>query len=812
MSIDAETRKHFASELDWLERRLAIWQKQEWRIALIGITSSGKSNLVNAFLSESLLPVQVQPTTNSLVICRREAKPRVVIHYLDKSSETIEIQDIIMTRLAQLTDERMNPNNFEGVKEIELFWPQFKFKGNVALIDTPGLDAYKLERHEDLTMHLLLPSVDAVVFLTTAKTNADGRIAHYLDIIGAHGKPVVLVQNKIDSIEPKQGPGSYIERTKAKVAEDHMARLRKLLAKLNSSVRNVPIMQVSAQWALIGKLKESGIPNLVKVIETHVDSLEPHLLEGRYRQLRKELERIVTTESLAGNLPVSKNQTDNETSDLKTLAEKVDKLFTTFKKAIDNVVSHAKEGGNQLISESQQLKRKDIARAKNLCPRVELWLAQGPKDMGNKVQEFQQEVRKIAVDMNLRGEDLQVEAPRGPVTAKMHVPVEQKSESHRVQKDGLWNSIKSCFNADSAYEIRTKTWEELDIPALKRGIEQYTNNERDWMDSASVKVRNHANGICQSLREELERRSQSLTAKINSIMAAENRIKISKDISKLCKEIEREMGNSTEAIFTRPNQKAIVFAENEDRITIPKYIFSLINLADGVSSFRYRLLRDEMLKRMIRHSPLMPNILIWGFDSESLELFLRRFWSDVLTGTPGPGRGFEVIQEPHPVASRIAVALDIPDEKVVDLIAEAKKFMVKKTLVFLLLDAEQPGATEKQLYHSGLLPILNEADGLVLVIQGIRGLENSGQLADGVRGLKSLANRFQLKVDGILANGDVHIASTLVDVLFMMGHEIKTINDEEKWIAKLAAGDLDYEKYVAIPLRKWHDEAITSED
>ena len=808
---DAETKKFFSAELAWLEQRLAIWQKHEWRVALIGITSSGKSTLVNAFLTESLLPVGVRPTSNSLVICRRGAKPRGVIHYQGKPSENIEERDL-RGIFEQLTDEQNNPNNIRGIKEIELFWPKFRFKSNVALIDTPGLCGYRLERHEELTMQMLLPTVDAVIFLTTAKANPDGDIARYLDIIGAHGKPVVLVQNMIDSIVANLDNGCIL-RTKAEVAEDHVDRLNKLLSKLNSSLQKTPIIQVSAIWALKGQLNDSRIPHLVEVIESQLDTLEPCLLKGRYQQLYKELAKIFTTESSAGNILSLHRQMDDESSRLETFAKDIENLSANFKQILKNVVPHSIVIANQLISEVQQLNKKDIAEAEALCTKVEQWFANGPKDLGNIFNDFQQASQKIAEELNLRGEDLLFDLPRLPVTTRLRAPVEQKSESHRVKKAGKWNTFKSWFNMDSAYTTRTVSWEELDINAFKRDIEQLTKKEHDWIGNASKNVLNQADIRCRSLREELARRSDSLTAKSDSIVTAERRINISKDLEKICKEIETKIDSFIEDKFPTSNQETGVLAIDEVEMQLSKYVFALVQLAHSVSSSRYRLLRNEMLQRVTRHPSSTTNhALIWGFDGESMERFLSRFWSDVISGTPGPGRGFEVIDGALPVASKIAVALDIPDEKGVDLIADAKKFMRKKTTVFLLLDAEQPAATMNQLFRSGLLPLLKEATGIIFVIQVIRGLENSDHLGSGVFQLKNIANDFQLTVDGVIANDDMYITSVLVDLLFMKGHEIKTINDEEKWIAALAIGDLNYGNYVGSVLRNWRAETVAQED
>ncbi len=43
------------------------------------------------------------------------------------------------------------------------------FRGNILLIDSPGLDAYGLENHEKLTLENLLPTIDVCIFVTTLK-------------------------------------------------------------------------------------------------------------------------------------------------------------------------------------------------------------------------------------------------------------------------------------------------------------------------------------------------------------------------------------------------------------------------------------------------------------------------------------------------------------------------------------------------------------------------------------------------------------------------------------------------------------------
>ena len=149
------------------------------------------------------------------------------------------------------------------------------------------------------------------------------------------------------------------------------------------------------------------------------------------------------------------------------------------------------------------------------------------------------------------------------------------------------------------------------------------------------------------------------------------------------------------------------------------------------------------------------------------------------------------------------VAIALYEENRSGLLKHVQEFGVCGPMVYLLLDIEQPGSTMNQLGKSGVLEVLRNAHGLVLVVQEIRGLENAGQVAAGVRQMKVLADTFQLRVDGVLVNSGNDVATAVVDRLFREGHTLRTIQDEQAWIADLAMGAEDY---VAGILRQWREE------
>jgi len=798
LEADAEAQNFFGGEIAWLKERLAIWERQEWRVALIGITSSGKSTLVNALLSDRLLPAKVRPTSNSLVVCRQGSPPRAVIHYRNRPYETVDEASLCST-LDRVTDEKTNPDNCLDVEEIELFWPSFRLGAGVALVDTPGLDAYQLERHEELTLQFLLPTVDAVCFLTTAKANADSRILQYLDIIASHGKPLVLVQNMIDSIVPKLGIGGRVERTVGDVAEDHVKRLRKLLSQSAVAIRNAPIIQVSALWALEGALEKSRIPELIEVLGKHLDSLKPRLVGGRFRQLLEHLSKIVRNEKAATSVPSSKIRMEEERQEIEAYRALLKKNKNTLSTSLNTLSARLDRDASNFQNQVKSLKPKDVEKAKNLEQDIENWCGQVPGLLGNLVKEFHESTISIGRDLNLRDEDFRFDLPRSPIIKRVSVPVVSKTKTTRYEKDGLiaWLARKTGLGG---YEYYTEEWMEVNRQAFSAAVEDLTRSRCNWAASASSDVQENFSALCRTLEVELERRQNSLQAKLSSLMAAEQRLCIADSLATLCHEIEETIAHLPEA----HEQCQSASRRNMDNVEtvrmFPSFVLDMVKVAHEISMRRYPRLRDVMRNRVEqRRQSKVDSFLIWGFDADSMARFMSFFWRDVVPPDVLSGSGIRRVGTVHG-----PVAIILQNESDTDLLRQIREFSAGGAMVYLLLDAEQPGSTMNQLLRSGAVEVLRDAHGVILVIQEIRGLENAGQVAAGVRQMKTLADTFQLLVDGVLVNSGNDVATAVVDRLFLRGSDLNTIQDEQEWIADLGLGAQDY---VARILRDWREES-----
>ena len=291
----------FNKSLNDLESLHEMVGNHDTRIAIIGITSSGKSTLMNAVLGAPMLPTRVGPSSSKQVLCGwdKVAEGEIVFS-ADAEKEPRRIRgnaDKIRSVLEKYGDEKFNPHNREQVDEIRVHAPGFRFNRDLVIIDTPGLDAYGLDQHKEVTMKLVLPTVDIVMFLTNVKCDSDAKNLEFIDNVTSDEKPLVVVQNKIDSIEPKISKRG-IEKTVDEIRVEHKIRLKKLLANAKkASVRNAPVVQVSAKAP---KWEDTNLAELGRVIDEQIRINSGARVGRRVRQLARIIEEM--SEALQGKL------------------------------------------------------------------------------------------------------------------------------------------------------------------------------------------------------------------------------------------------------------------------------------------------------------------------------------------------------------------------------------------------------------------------------------------------------------------------------------------------------------------------------
>lgn len=284
---DLKASKYFEANIQWLEQQLEYQQKNIIRIGLIGVTSSGKSTILNALLGEKLLPAAVRPSSGILITCSKSKVKEATVFFEDRKPLILRNEQI-KQEINRFGDEKNNPGNQYKVKHIDIKSPHFLLDENVQIVDSPGLEAYGLEYHETLTMETLLPSVDLCIYALTMKANADESTFRALQTIQKHRKPIVIIQNMLDSVEPKKGKDGEIIKTKEQVAFEHKARIERIVEKVQTTSDTgvdmktlVDIIQLSAKEALIARIqkdnnlfKESKMNDLIHCLRSSLKRLQ----------------------------------------------------------------------------------------------------------------------------------------------------------------------------------------------------------------------------------------------------------------------------------------------------------------------------------------------------------------------------------------------------------------------------------------------------------------------------------------------------------------------------------------------------------
>lgn len=175
----------------------------EFRVAVIGEFSSGKSTFINALLGRPLLPVAARVCTAVPTVIRAatdEESERTSIELADGTHREVEPQDLTqLLTFGTLTQERPDP---PVRAEVRLKGTSWLHQG-VHLVDTPGVNDAGL-RGERVTLEFL-PTADAVVFLTRADQVFKASEVRFLQerVIDTDRQRLLFVVNAVDVVEPE---------------------------------------------------------------------------------------------------------------------------------------------------------------------------------------------------------------------------------------------------------------------------------------------------------------------------------------------------------------------------------------------------------------------------------------------------------------------------------------------------------------------------------------------------------------------------------------------------------------------------------
>ncbi len=720
LKSSANVSIRYKARIDLFEERKERAMQNTYRMGVIGVTSSGKSTLINSLLNEDLLPSAVIPSTSQLVSCRKGDKRCGIVYFDDKKPQNLSSLSLTPQVIKRYGEEQSNPSNKEKVKQIEIFTPKFPFDKDLTLVDSPGLDAYGFEGHEQLTLHTLLPSVDFCLFITTCKTNSDGKTKSVLDTIAQYDKPVIIIQNMIDSIQPNLDNDGTIRKTNQEVAEEYRTRVQKIVdeSKINS---NVAILQYSAKWARDGQiehdknlLQKSGYYDLISVIKETFCQLKPNAENKRLIFLKQELEKMVSEAQKDGagsSVPIGKFEFEGVISDTKN-------KFVKHQNKIDNFLETLVNAA-EVISTQYYVFEDDIKEAKQKCSSCTSNISSVQSSVFGIIEELCNKLHLSTTDVF----NEHCYFPTVSSVPTVHHTTNKWEE--RIKKKGLKNALKRGWglvtgNDDLGYEVIYHSETVVDIEATKDSICNYLRSAYTLYSSAISKWVYNVNKAIERLETEIGKLKIEYTNRIEK--ALENKVYL--DVADRLKSIVNNISivHAQTATVSSSNSSKEQILKRE----IPKLSYDLSRLAFIVNDKIHRII----FEKEVSMNGYTDNIFI-GWDSLCLQNFIRRNLGKDVSGNQN--ESFSIGKQTYNLFYNLSTT---------ETINRNASFYCN---VFVLISALQYGHALSQLAKCQLQKFIRKSDNLYIVVQDFQEIVNAQVIDEALTSLRLIEPKLSLQ-------------------------------------------------------------------
>jgi GTPase Era involved in 16S rRNA processing len=711
LSRNAKCKDRYAPELKNFSERKGRAKYNRYRLGVIGVTSSGKSTMINSLLGEFLLPAVARPSSSQLVSCFRSKTRNATIYFENGKSQSFTNRLLTPKIIERYGDEAFNVKNKEKVKQIEISTPEFPFNENLILTDSPGLDAYGYEGHEQLTMNSLLPTIDFCIFLTTCKTNSDEKTLNVLNTVAEYDKPVIIVQNMIDSLQPSLDG----KKTVADVAQDHRVRIERIVSRSNIKDKSkVHIVQISAINALQARIKkdkdllsESNYKKLIEVVNTTFSQVRPMVEGNRLLILKKEITRIAKAAIEDGKgalLPTVKFEYDDISLDYEN---KKENCIAFLKNKLDYLQSQ-----KSYISGKSSFDRDDISSIKTLSWECESEICKQMRILNSSIVDISNKLnvdsRSIISDFRF---DKKPELRRETKKEKVNSGYWKKGERHwytlwLIKDDDKW--------IDTSYEK-----EVTDVAKTRQNAIDYINGSIRVFKETIEKWQKSIVLTEQKIESEIENRRSEYKARIEKNLDSQDYLKIGKELQELAGSIITPSSRSSNTNSTKTDVKETCTFTIIDKCGL----LPMAKLSDNIRLKIHRSVANTFINESYNY--------VIGWDENSESKFVKyAFGKDLISakicnGANSIGRSITVIHKSNELKSLSSNT--------------AKN-------VFVLVNAIQFGAAMSEIFKLKLGNIIRRMDRLYLVVQDFNEIMNGDCVSETLDNVLGLRNRKELNM------------------------------------------------------------------
>ncbi|WP_226675751.1 dynamin family protein [Rossellomorea aquimaris] len=319
-------------------------------VVVVGEFKNGKSTFINALLQESLLPVDVTPTTATINAVMWGEERRLEVH---KSDQTVEKLALTQDALEKYVAEKdFDPDTIRYLK-ISMPAPLLANK-NVVLVDTPGVN--DLNSHRSDVTYQFIPKADVVLFMLDMTAPVKGTEKEFLQetLLKEGLERIIFLANFKDLVDEEE-------------VEEVLTFTKNRLADI-LGYEDVKIYPIAAQDAIDAMEDDdsdlhewSGLPQVQSVIEKEMESgNQSEVRWNRYLQrsakIYDAISKLITQKQLLSTqtkeelqkewMAIKENYTKKEDYRYKIeqyVLDRENEFMYMLHKSIDSLSSHVKE-------------------------------------------------------------------------------------------------------------------------------------------------------------------------------------------------------------------------------------------------------------------------------------------------------------------------------------------------------------------------------------------------------------------------------------------------------------------------------------
>jgi len=303
--------------VNYVQEIMMRFSNEEFCLAVLGLFKRGKSTLINALLSQEILPSGILPLTSIITRVRYGESVSVKIAFEDGSAK-----DISLSELQNYITENGNPGNIMRVREAEIQVPSRILSNGVVIVDTPGVGSTYLSNTK--TTYDFMEKVDAALFVLGVDPPISQQEVEFIKNLRQYAAKIIFVLNKIDYVDEaalKEALG-FCE----KVVEDSL------------QIDSITIFPTSAKMALQGRLSMDASVLAI----SRIDRLEAILQELFSKSKGELILRSTATKALRASTDLSLS-VQLEIRTITMPMDELDQALRTFESTLKSIESKKRE-------------------------------------------------------------------------------------------------------------------------------------------------------------------------------------------------------------------------------------------------------------------------------------------------------------------------------------------------------------------------------------------------------------------------------------------------------------------------------------